>query len=110
MAIMARPQPYSLVYATAVTEHLSAIDAKYYPLIRKKIEEQLLFEPGTETRNRKPLRLPAAFEAQWEIRFGPRNCFRDLYDIDHESRAVRILAIGEKRGNHLFVGGEEIEL
>jgi hypothetical protein len=40
----------------------------------------------------------------------PDNRFHVFYDIDQESRAVRILAIGEKRGQHLFVGGEEIEL
>ena len=46
----------------------------------------------------------------FEIRFGPENRFRVLYDIDVERRAVRIVAIGEKDGNRLIVGGEEIEL
>jgi mRNA-degrading endonuclease RelE of RelBE toxin-antitoxin system len=110
LAIMAKRKPYALVYAPAVEEHLRAIDSKFYSLIREKIEEQLLFEPGTETRNRKPLLQPAAFEAGWEIRFGPDNRFRVLYDIDHEARAVRILAVGEKKGNRLSVGGEEVEL
>ena len=67
-------------------------------------------EPTKETRNRKPLRQPAAFEATWEIRFGPENCFRVLYGIDEEHREVQIQAIGVKKGNRLFVGGEEVEL
>jgi mRNA-degrading endonuclease RelE of RelBE toxin-antitoxin system len=48
--------------------------------------------------------------AQWEMRFGPDNRFRVLYDIDQENRAVQIVAIGEKERNCLIVGGEEVEL
>ncbi len=110
MAIMARRQPYTLIYARGVTKHLKSIDAKYASLIRAKIEEQLLFEPHVETMNRKPLRQPAPFAAQWEIRFGPDNRFRVLYDIDEKQHAVQIVAVGEKEGNRLIVGGEEVEL
>src|SRR5438105_4566515 len=110
MAMMARRKPYTLVYARGVTKHLKAIDAKYDRLIREVIEEQLTFEPGAETRNRKPLRQPAPFAAQWEIRFGPDNRFRVLYDIDEERREVQVVAIGVKEGNRLIVGGEEVEL
>jgi hypothetical protein len=73
-------------------------------------QEQLRFEPNVETRNRKPLRQPAPFGAEWEIRFGPDNRFRVLYDIDKEQHAVQIMAIGEKVGTRLIVGGEEVEL
>lgn len=105
---MTRPQRYVLVYARDTTKHLESIDAKYDSLIRDKIEEQLRFEPGVETKNRKPLREPAPFAAHWEIRFGPDNRFRVLYDIDDKHHAVQILAIGEKRGNRLIVAGEEV--
>jgi hypothetical protein len=107
---MTRRQAYTLVYARGVTDHLKFIDAKYDSLIRETITEQLRFEPGVKTQNRKPLRPPAPFGAQWEIRFGPDNRFRVLYDIDEEQRAVQILAVGEKQGNRLTVGGEEVEL
>ena len=107
---MARRQPYTLTYARGVTNHLKSIDAKYNSLIREKIAEQLRFEPNVETSNRKPLRQPAPFAAGWEIRFGPDNRFRVLYDIDEEKHEVQILAIGEKEGNRLIVGGEEVEL
>ena len=110
MAIMTRRQPYTLIYARGVTKHLKSIDARYDSLIREQMEEQLLFEPNVEIRNRKPLRQPAPFAAQWEIRFGPDNRFRVLYDIDEEQHAVQIVAVGEKKGNRLIVGGEEIEL
>jgi len=110
LLIMARQQPYILVYAVAVTEHLRAIDAKRHSLILAKIEEQLCSQPDVQTRNRKPLRQPAAFEARWEIRFGPANRFRVLYDFDPENRVVHILGIGEKVRERLLFGGEEVQL
>jgi mRNA-degrading endonuclease RelE of RelBE toxin-antitoxin system len=110
LTIMARKRPYTLAFAAAVTAHLRAVDAKYQALIREKIGERLRFEPGAETRNRKPLRQPALFGATWEIRFGPDNRFRVLYDIEEEAHRVQILAIGEKRRERLFIGGEEVQL
>jgi mRNA-degrading endonuclease RelE of RelBE toxin-antitoxin system len=110
MTIMARRHPYTLTFASEVTKHLQAIDAKYHATIREKIGEQLRFEPGAETRNRKPLRQPAPFGATWEIRFGPDNRFRVLYDIHEEARIVQIMAIGEKKRERLFIGGEEVQL
>lgn len=110
MVRMVRQQRYSLVYAPEVREHLRSIEPKHYSLIREKIEEQLLYEPDTETRNRKPLRQPAAFDAEWELRFGPDNRFRVLYEIDAPNREVHILAVGVKERNRLLIAGEEIEL
>ena len=107
---MAFELPFFIDYDKQTKNHLRAIEAKYHSLIRKEIEEQLLFEPDTETRNRKPLRQPAPFDATWEIRFGPNNRFRVLYGIDRERREVQIQAIGVKRGNRLIVGREEIEI
>jgi mRNA-degrading endonuclease RelE of RelBE toxin-antitoxin system len=108
--VMASRQPYALIYARGVTMHLKAIDSKYVTLIREKIEEQLLLEPNVETKNRKPLRQPAPYSAEWEIRFGSGNRFRVLYDIDEDEHAVHIIAVGEKEGNCLIVGGEEVTL
>lgn len=107
---MARRQPFALSYDEAIKDHLRVIKAKYHTGIRAAIEEQLLFEPDTETRNRKPLRQPAPYDATWELRCGPQNRFRVLYGIDKELREVQIQAIGVKSGSRLIVGGKEIEL
>ena len=48
-------------YDPMVKEHLDAIKPKYHSLIRDTIEEQLSFEPETETKNRKPLQRPTKF-------------------------------------------------
>lgn len=107
---MARKQPYDIMYDEATRTHLLAIELKHHSLIREKIEEQLQFDPSRATRNRKPLRQPAPFEATWETRFGPNNRFRVLYGIDEERRQVQIQAIGVKEGNRLLIAGEEVEL
>ncbi len=104
------PKPsFSIIYAPVVKEHLKAISPKYHSLIRDTIEEQLRFEPDVETRNRKPLTRMAIFEADWEIRFVPNNRFRVFYEIVPEHSQIYILAIGEKVGEKLFIGGKEVD-
>jgi mRNA-degrading endonuclease RelE of RelBE toxin-antitoxin system len=107
---MARKARFAIAYDEKVKEHLQAIEKKYHSLIRSRIENQLGFEPETETQNRKPLRQPAPFEATWELRLGPANRFRVLYGVDRVQRQVQILAIGVKEGNKIFIAGEEIEI
>ena len=110
---MIASQKFDLIYAPITKDHLRAIESKYYSLIRKEIETQLLLGPDVKTRNRKPLKRPVIFgaaSATWEVRFGPQNRFRVLYRVNREGIQVNILAIGEKEGERLLVGGEEIEL
>lgn len=105
--VVAKKEPYSLIFAPVVHNHFGTIDSKYDSLIRQKIKEQLTHEPDVETRNRKPVQAPAAFQAEWELRFGPNNRFRVFYQIDRENREVKVVAVGVKERNRLFVGGEE---
>ncbi|MCI0463872.1 MAG: hypothetical protein L0Z62_43615 [Gemmataceae bacterium] len=104
---MAKHPLFALVYADEVKQHLRAIETKYHCLIQSAIEEQPLFEPAVETRNRKPLKRPIAFGADWELRLGPDNRFRVFYQVNAESCEVRVLALGVKDRNRLFIGGEE---
>ena len=106
---MAKKQPFALLYAEEIKQHLQAIETKYHSLIRSEMETQLLFEPYTETRNRKPLKRPIVFGAEWELRFGPDNRFRVFYQVDEEKHAVRVLAVGVKEKEQLLIGGEEAE-
>jgi len=89
---------------------MRAIPLNYHRLIRSTIHEQLAFTPDRETRNRKPLEPPSPYSAAWELRFGPRNRFRVLYDIQAEEGRVVILAIGVKEGNRLIIDRQEFEL
>ena len=101
---------FELIYAPQVKTHLQAIERKYHSLIHRTIETQLQSEPNVETRDRKPLERPVELRADWEIRFGPDNCFRVFYSVEQENRQVFILAIGIKRGNRLIIGREEVNL
>ena len=106
---MAKKPPFTVVYADEVKDHLRAIEAKYHSVIQSEVETQLLHEPDVETRNRKPLKRPITFGADWELRVGPDNRFRVFYQVKAESRVVRVLAVGVKERNRLLFGGEEFE-
>jgi hypothetical protein len=110
ITVMAKRQPFALVYDPEIAEHLGAIEAKYHSLLRATIEEQLRFEPETATRNRKPLERLIPLGARWELRLGPQNRFRVFYRVDAGQRQVRILAIAVKERNRLFIAGREVEL
>ena len=45
--------------------------------------------------------------APWELRVEDLRVF---YDVATERNLVTVLAVGEKRGNRVFVAHEEIEL
>jgi mRNA-degrading endonuclease RelE of RelBE toxin-antitoxin system len=74
--------------------------------VLRAIERQLLQEPLTETRQRKPLRPNPV--APWELRVGQLRVFYEVAGI--ESGVVRILAVGRKDRNVLMIGGKEIRL
>ena len=97
----------AFVFATSVRDELDWIEAKWHGMIRDAMNEQLRFQPDASTRNRKPLREPIR-GATWELRCGPDNRFRVLYNVALEAREVHIVAIGEKRNNQLWVAGEEV--
>ena len=107
---MIKQRRFELEYAPMVRSHLQAIDPKYYSLIRETLEQQLQFEPDVKTQNRKPLKRPVDFGAQWELRLGLDNRFRVFYKVNHELKRVTVLAIGEKRGDRLIIGGEGVRL
>ena len=106
---MAKRPKFTLAFAPEAIAHLDLIESKYHGVLRQTIKEQLTHTPTEETRNRKPLDQPAPFEASWELRCGPKNRFRVFYQVNPESREVRVLAIGVKDRNRLFFGGEEFE-
>ena len=110
MVIMAPAKHFELFYPPIIKNQLKAIDAKYYSLIQESLETHLSFQPDVETKNRNPLKRPVTFRATWELRFGADNRFRAFYRVDNDCAQVVILAIGEKIGNRLLIGGEEIEI
>lgn len=105
--VMVKNEPFTIIYAEEIREHLRAIEAKYHGMIQSAIETQLLYEPNVETRNRKPLKRPIEFGADWELRCGPDNRFHVFYQVQLERREVDILALGVKERNRLIFGTKE---
>jgi mRNA-degrading endonuclease RelE of RelBE toxin-antitoxin system len=91
---------------------MRALPASQRALVLKSIEEQLTFEPLSEIRNRKPMR--ANMLAEWELRIGNIRVYYDVVPLESsgsdEPGIVRILAVGRKEGNRLFIGGKEFNL
>ncbi len=107
---MRHASEFRLRFAPEVVEHLDAIERKHHRLIERILDERLRYTPERETRNRKRVEQPAPFGATWELRFGPGNCFRVFYEVDHAERTVWVLAIAVKKRDRLMIGGQEFEL
>jgi mRNA-degrading endonuclease RelE of RelBE toxin-antitoxin system len=69
------------------------------------IENQLIHEPTQVTRNRKRLR-PNQL-AEWVLRV---ENIRIFYDVIVDPPRVKIVAIGQKEANDLYIRGEKFEL
>ncbi len=101
---------YAIKYAPEVVGHLQAIHRRWHSELRDAMDAGLRFEPDVRSRNRKPVAQPSALGDTWELRCGPKNRFRVFYEVDRERRVVRVLAVGEKIRERLYVGGEEFLL
>ena len=98
--------PYRIEYSPEVEEHLQFLTARQRAIVLDTVDEQLMYQPMGETRNRKPMR-PNPL-APWELRIGN---LRVYFDIEEEPEAVvYIRAVGIKERNRVRIAGEVIEL
>jgi mRNA-degrading endonuclease RelE of RelBE toxin-antitoxin system len=95
---------YEIRFASSARRHLHEFIVGERAVILAAIETHLSHQPLVETRNRKRLR-PNPI-APWELRV---RTMRVFYEVDQPG-VVTVLAIGAKRGNRLYIGGEEIQL
>ncbi|MBM4040803.1 MAG: type II toxin-antitoxin system RelE/ParE family toxin [Planctomycetes bacterium] len=84
-------------------------DLAYYAkhqqtMILDALAQFLTSDPGVETRRKKRLRDNPL--APWELRIAD---FRAFYEV-RENQLVRVLAIGHKVHNELFIRGERLLL
>ena len=97
--------PFDIVFTLEAIDDLHSFLKKERRQVVDEIELQLRHEPEVETRNRKKLRPNQV--AEWELRIGK---FRVFFDIDNKQKRVKIEAVGCKKGNRLYIRGEEYEL
>ena len=96
---------YEIIYTIEAEEDLKSFRKFEQQFLVDEIDKHLQFEPALPTRNRKKLRSNNL--AEWELRIDK---FRVFYDIQAVVKIVKIVAIGQKRGNKVFVHGEEYDL
>jgi mRNA-degrading endonuclease RelE of RelBE toxin-antitoxin system len=96
---------YEIEITPEAIDDLRALLKRERRVVVDGIERALLHEPGRETRNRKRLR-PNEL-AEWELRVAQ---FRVFFDVDEGARVVKVIAMGRKRGNRLYIQDEEYHL
>ena len=96
---------YEIELTPEAAEDLAAFRKFDQVRIVAGMESQLKHEPRAEARNRKRLR-PNKL-AEWVLRI---DNFRIFYDVLHAEALVKVVAIGEKRGNELYIHGEKYDL
>jgi mRNA-degrading endonuclease RelE of RelBE toxin-antitoxin system len=97
---------YRIHFAQSAEDQFAGLTARHRAILRDAVREQLQYEPFQETRRRKRLR-PNPL-APWELRIGNLRVF---YEPDAaDPGRVNLLAIGVKKGNRLFIAGEEMSL
>jgi mRNA-degrading endonuclease RelE of RelBE toxin-antitoxin system len=102
---MVLPAPYRIELSPDVLQHLRALTARHQATILAQIPVQLIHQPASETRNRKPLREHPI--ASWELRIGSLRVFYDVQD--EPDSVVFVRAVGIKERNRLRIGREVIE-
>ena len=96
---------YDILMSPEAVDHLRGFSAREQSLILDQIEIHLSFDPDIATRRRKRMR-PNPL-SPWELRIEQ---FRVFYDIDEEETQVRVMAIGRKERNRLYIGEKEVKL
>lgn len=96
---------YEITYTYQALDDLQWFRKHEQNVIVDGIDQQLRYEPTTETRNRK--RMDANPYAEWELRIDD---FRVLYMVDSQVHIVEIQRIGKKRGNAFFFRGRKTDL
>ncbi len=97
---------YRIEYSREAIDHLRELSARQRSIIFAAIDEQLPYEPTVETRNRRLMR-PNPLSV-YELRV--RN-LRVYFDVEKEpENMVVIRAVGYKKRNKVYIGGEQVKL
>ena len=94
---------FEVQLVSSADQDLEAYTVREQRIIFDAIAEFLAVDANVETKKRKQLR-PNPL-APWELRIGN---YRVFYEI--RERSVRVLAIGHKVHNELFIRGQKVEI
>jgi mRNA-degrading endonuclease RelE of RelBE toxin-antitoxin system len=95
---------HQITYVQGAEDDLGWYRANEQKLIFDAVMRFLQTDARVESRKRKQLRPNPV--APWELRLGK---YRVFYEVA-ESGVVRVLAVGHKEHNELFIRGERVQL
>ncbi len=95
---------FSIRFVPSADEDLAYYQAREQKIILDGIGKFLETDADVESKRRKQL-LPNP-QAPWELRIGD---YRVFYEIKREG-LVRVLAVGHKVHNDLFIRGEKVQI
>lgn len=98
---------FEINFTPTAASHVRGYRKFEQQIILDAIEEQLLYEPTTETRNRK--QLGENEFSNWELRADKYRVFYDVV-IEVNSGIVKIEAVGHQEHNTLYIGNKEVQL
>ncbi len=97
---------YEIEFTERALEDIEYFRKSERELIFDEIDDHLMYEAEIENNSRKRLR-PNEL-AEWELRLGK---YRVYYDVKRDTVSiVKIIAVGFKKHNRLFIRGEEFTL
>jgi mRNA-degrading endonuclease RelE of RelBE toxin-antitoxin system len=96
---------WQVVFSDAAVRHWKKVPKRHRATLMEGVRKHLAdSDPFQATRNKFPLRRPSA-HAEFELRIDTWRLF-----YRRHADAVEVVLIGEKRGNKLFIEGEEFTL
>ncbi len=95
---------FSIRLTDSALEDLDYFRKNERRIISDGIALLLTHDANVETRKRKPLR--ANRMAHWELRLADYRVFYDFEDLD----VVKVIAVGHKEHNDLYIRGRKVEL
>ncbi len=95
---------FEVTFVPSADQDLDVYPAREQRIILDAILEFLEADANVESKRRKQLRPNSV--APWELRIGDYRVFYEIRDAE----SVRVLAIGHKVHNELYIRGQRIEL
>ena len=95
---------FSIGLTASAIEDLDHYRKNDRQVISDAISLFLTYDANVETKRRKPMRENPL--AKWELRIGE---FRVFYDFEDDD-VVKVVAVGHKEHNDLYIRGEKVEL
>jgi mRNA-degrading endonuclease RelE of RelBE toxin-antitoxin system len=98
--------PYRIRYTPDADQDLRNLGRPAEAFVRRAVPRYLTDQPAVRSNIRRPM-APNPLEADWELRLDELRVF---YDIDEAARSVRVLRVGRKAREVLYLRGRPYDM